>query len=58
LQRRLPGQLGVQKDFTRRGRPFCLYVVLGSRTHAPVLIDGVNAVLANLEVGERGDVVV
>jgi hypothetical protein len=50
LQRRLPGQLGCQKFFTENGRPFCLYVVLGSRRHAAELIAEVERVLANLEV--------
>jgi hypothetical protein len=50
LQRRLPGQLGCQKFFTENGRPFCLYVVLGSRTHATGLVAEVERVLANLEV--------
>jgi len=30
LQRPLPGQGGAQRFFSRAGRPFCLYVVLGS----------------------------
>ena len=50
LQRRLPGQLGCQKFFTENGRPFCLYVVLGSREHAAQLLAEVQRVLANLEV--------
>ena len=35
LQRPLPGQLGCQRFFTANGRPFCLYVVAGSRAHLP-----------------------
>jgi hypothetical protein len=50
LQRRLPGQLGCQRFFTENGRPFCLYVVLGSREHAAHLLAEVQRVLANLEV--------
>jgi hypothetical protein len=53
LQRRLPGQLGCQRFFTERGRPFCLYVVLGSRRHAETLLGEVHAVLDGLEVGLR-----
>jgi hypothetical protein len=30
LQRTLPGQAGYQRFFSWAGRPFCLYVVLGS----------------------------
>lgn len=50
LQRRLPGQLGCQRFFTENGRPFCLYVVLGSREHAADLLDQVQAALADLRV--------
>jgi hypothetical protein len=50
LQRRLPGQLGCQKFYTENGRPFCLYVVLGSRRHAAGLVAEVEHVLANLQV--------
>lgn len=53
LQRRLAGQLGVQRFFTEAGRAFCLYVVLGSRQHAAALVDEVHTVIDNLEVGER-----
>lgn len=53
LQRRLPGQLGCQRFFTERGRPFCLYVVLGSRRHAESLLTDVHAVLDGLAVGVR-----
>ncbi|MDT4905661.1 MAG: hypothetical protein QOH52_3677 [Pseudonocardiales bacterium] len=53
LQRRLAGQLGCQRFFTENGRAFCLYVVLGSRRHAPVLVDEVHDVIDNLKVGAR-----
>jgi hypothetical protein len=53
LQRRLPGQLGCQRFFTDRGRPFCLYVVLGSRGQAATLVDEVHTALHGLEVGDR-----
>lgn len=58
LQRRLPGQLGSQTFFTHNGRPFCLYVVLGSRRHAGALVADVHAVLDNLEVTARDDLAV
>jgi hypothetical protein len=51
LQRPLPGQLGCQRFFTVNGRPFCLYVVAGSRAHLPRIIAEVNAVLAAVDVG-------
>jgi hypothetical protein len=51
LQRPLPGQLGCQQFFTANGRPFCLYVVAGSRAYLPRIIADVNAVLADLDVG-------
>jgi hypothetical protein len=53
LQRRLPGQLGVQRFFTENGRAFCLYVVLGSAHHAAQLIDEVHALLDTVEVDVR-----
>lgn len=53
LQRRLPGQLGAQKFFTENDRAFCLYVVLGSRQHAPALVDEVHGVVSNVIVGVR-----
>jgi hypothetical protein len=53
LQRRLPGQLGVQRFFTENGRAFCLYVVLGSSHDAPRLIDEVHGLLATVEVDVR-----
>ncbi len=51
LQRPLPGQLGCQRFFTANGRPFCLYVVAGSRAYLPRIITEVNSVLAALDVG-------
>jgi hypothetical protein len=50
LQRRLPGQLGCQRFFTVNGRPFCLYVVLGSRRQAGAALAEVHDVLDRLEV--------
>jgi hypothetical protein len=50
LQRPLPGQIGCQRFFTANGRPFCLYVVAGSRAYLPRIIAEVNAVLADLDV--------
>jgi hypothetical protein len=53
LQRRLPGQLGVQRFFTDNGRAFCLYVVLGSARFGAQLVDEVHQVLGNVAVGSR-----
>jgi hypothetical protein len=53
LQRRLPGQLGVQRFFTENGRAFCLYVVLGAAHDAQHLLDEVHALLGTVEVGVR-----
>jgi hypothetical protein len=50
LQRRRPGQLGWQRFCTERGRPFCVYAVLGSRKHAARLVDEVGAALAGVTV--------
>jgi hypothetical protein len=52
LQRRLPGQLGCQRFCTARGRPFCVYAVLGSR-RAAFLVREINAVLASVTVSSR-----
>jgi hypothetical protein len=53
LQRRLPGQLGVQRFFTSNGRAFCLYVVLGSARFAPQLVEEAHRVLDNVAVEVR-----
>lgn len=53
LQRRLAGQLGVQRFFTATERAFCLFVVLGSRQHAAALVDEVHAVLDGISVDAR-----
>lgn len=45
-----PGQAGFQSFFTRRGRPFCLYVVLGSERRAPDLLGPLNDVLGSLAI--------
>jgi hypothetical protein len=50
LQRPLPGQLGCQFFFTASGRPFCLYVVAGSRVALPSIIAKVNALLDQVAV--------
>lgn len=51
LQRRLPGQAGVQRFFTEHGRPFCLYVVLGSMRNAYRLVPDLHRVLAEVRIG-------
>ena len=50
LQRTLAGQSGVQRFFTWNGRPFCLYVVLGSHAARPRLVPLVNAVTRSIAV--------
>jgi hypothetical protein len=50
LQRPLPGQLGCQFFFTASTRPFCLYVVAGSRAALPSIITRVNTLLARVVV--------
>lgn len=50
LQRRIRGQAGVQHFFTYQGRPFCLYVVLGSIARAPALVAKANEMLAGMTV--------
>ncbi|HEU5008934.1 MAG TPA: hypothetical protein VFT67_18350 [Jatrophihabitantaceae bacterium] len=53
LQRRLPGQGGWQGFFTENGRPFCLYVVLGSLRQAHRLVPQLHGVLDELRIGAR-----
>lgn len=53
LQRAIPGHAGTQVFCTKSGRPFCLYVVLGSWALARLLVPKVNAVLATLRVEAR-----
>jgi hypothetical protein len=50
LRRGLPGQVGTQWFFTEVGRPFTLYVVLGSLTRRSTLVPRVNALLSGLAV--------
>lgn len=53
LQRRLPGQAGVQRFFTERGRAFCLYVVLGSYRHARERMPELHTALDGIRIGDR-----
>ncbi len=48
LQRGVPGQSGLQRFFTDKGRGFCLYVVLGSHIDRVALVAQVNFVLETL----------
>lgn len=50
MQRRVAGQAGFQHFFTEAGRPFCLYVVIGSHRQAVQLTKQANAVLEQIEV--------
>lgn len=50
LQRAIPGHAGTQVFCTESGRPFCLYVVLGSWALARLGVARVNSVLATLRV--------
>jgi hypothetical protein len=48
LQRTVPGQAGYQRFFTWNGRPFCLYVVLGSHAGRARLAPKVHQLLDGL----------
>lgn len=48
LQRGIAGQAGLQRFFVAHGRPFCLYVVIGSHRLRRVLAREVNEVLAGV----------
>jgi hypothetical protein len=50
LQRVLPGQAGAQFFFAERGRPFCLYVVIGSFTERAALVPRANDIFQTMEV--------
>lgn len=50
LRRGISGQAGTQWFFTESGRPFTLYVVLGSQARRPVLVPRVNSLLGGLSV--------
>lgn len=53
LQRTLPGQAGAQWFFTEGGRPFTLYVVLGSSRNRTALAARAAALLDGITVTER-----
>jgi hypothetical protein len=50
LQKAIPGHAGTQVFCTESGRPFCLYVVLGSWALARLTVPRVNAVLSTLRI--------
>lgn len=50
LQRAIAGQAGAQFFFTDRGRPFCLYVVIGSYAQRETLAARANDIFASMEV--------
>lgn len=50
MQRPMPGQSGAQYFFSIGGRPFCLYVALGSHARRRQVVPEVNQVLASLSV--------
>ncbi|MXW62351.1 MAG: hypothetical protein F4Y27_03210 [Acidimicrobiaceae bacterium] len=52
LQRRIPNQLGTQRFFVASGRPFVLYVVLGSTRTAPLLVPEVNRTLTGVSIAD------
>lgn len=53
LQRVRPGQAGYQAFFTEGGRPFCLYVVLGSEEDKLVQVRRVEQMLATIAIEPR-----
>jgi hypothetical protein len=54
LLHRIPGQVGLQRFFSNRGRAFCLYVVLGSGHRAPALARTATSLLRTLAVSPAG----
>ena len=53
LQRRVPGQAGLQRFFSSGGRAYALYVVLGSYADRRRLVRVVNDVLVSIELEPR-----
>src|SRR5581483_5686055 len=56
LRRGLPGQAGSQWFFTEAGRPFTLYVVLGSHSRRTELVPRVNDLLGRMAFAPNGAV--
>jgi hypothetical protein len=52
LQRGIPGQSGAQEFFTRNGRPYSLYVVLGEHLNRFRLVPVLNDILRSIRFGE------
>ncbi len=50
MPRAMPGRTGAQWFFSRRGRAFCLYVVLGSHGERANLVPLVNQVVETLKI--------
>ena len=50
LHMSVSGMSGLQRFFTVNGRPFCLYVVVGSHIDRADVLPQINSVLATLEV--------
>jgi hypothetical protein len=53
LQVNLSGQAGLQRFFTVGGRPFCVYVVVGSARRVATTVRGVNDLLATVRIAAR-----
>ena len=51
LHTSVEGMSGIQRFFTVSGRPFCLYVVVGSHIDRADVLPQINTALASLEVG-------
>jgi hypothetical protein len=51
LQLALAGQAGVQRWFVQEGRPWCLYVVIGSWDDRSALAARANELVSTVEVG-------
>ena len=54
LQRILPRQTGLQRFFTESGRPFCLYVVMGSFLGLGPAVRKANTILRGIVISPAG----
>ena len=50
MQRTIPGRAGVQRFFTAKGRPFCLYLVVGTAAGRAGPVQRANRVMDSIRI--------
>lgn len=53
MQRTVAGRAGVQRFFTAHGRPFCLYLVVGTASGRSGPVDRANHVMDSIRISPR-----